>query len=99
MSVPLVLSPRGVRTHYVSNAPMNAWIHVTLLTSLTKAGAPYVLELLREINTAASFARFVVWCVLSDFIPNGSFLVMDGAKIHFAEEVEEELSDFLELHE
>jgi hypothetical protein len=68
---------------------------MTILVTTTNNGVPVVLDLRSGTNTSIDFARFVVWAVRRRYLSRGDFLIMDGAKVHFAENVGERLSQFL----
>lgn len=93
-----VLSPRGERTHAVNGVSLSFSVHVTLLVTLTNNDVPVVLELRTGTNTGLDFARFVIWVVQRGYLVEGDFLVVDGAKVHFSDNVAARLTHFLHQH-
>lgn len=96
--MPRVLSPRGTRTYVLRNAPLDSWVHVSVLCSLTKPGLPLVLHLQREINTGLTFARLVMQLVLNGYLVAGDVFIVDRAAIHFSQPFDEPLTAFLDQH-
>jgi hypothetical protein len=62
------------------------------MTTLTNP-VPIVLELRTGTNTGVDFARLVWWYIRRGHLVRHDFLVIDGARVHFSENVRQWLED------
>jgi len=93
-----VLSKRGKRTFLIRRAPVGSYAHVVLLTSPNRPNNPFVIHIHTEMNTGIHFADFVVRCVVQGDLVPGDFLIIDRARVHFSQAVNEELTAYLMDH-
>jgi len=90
-----VWSPIGKAITATRKAPLDMGYSLTIMTSLSVEN-PILVDLRYKSNTQYDFFAFVAHAIESKFLVPGDVLVVDNARIHFAEETAEAM-DFM-LH-
>eukprot|EP01113_Clastostelium_recurvatum_P049130 TRINITY_DN9058_c0_g1_i3.p1 TRINITY_DN9058_c0_g1~~TRINITY_DN9058_c0_g1_i3.p1 ORF type:complete len:386 (-),score=39.91 TRINITY_DN9058_c0_g1_i3:165-1232(-) len=93
----LVIGPTNVPQVVINSAPIDGVLNTTVCTtySADDTVTPIHLVIRKDTNDAASFLEFIVLLIRARAVVYGDILVLDSAKVHTAQYIEEDLVNLL----
>jgi len=85
----LIIGPISKSRRLISAEPLDDSFSLVLMTSLSKAESPCIVDVNYNTNSQYDFLAFLIYCVGNGYLSVGDVLILDNASIHRGSEVHE----------